>query len=118
MNVNITKEKFINMMGNIIEYKELIDNFASVLDKTNIIRWDDSNELDNKFCELVDSLASMLDLPENDVFGNDLMWYLFETNCGTECNIVKIDGVEHTIETVEDLYDLISGKFNTGAATT
>ena len=116
MDVKITEEKFVDIMDKLIEYKNILDNFSSSLEDSGFLRLADDNELDAGFCELLDSFARMLGLLEDENFGNDLSWYIFETDCGREINTVMVNGVEYSIRTVEDLYKLISGEFNGVAA--
>lgn len=89
-------------------YKEMLEEEEKLLDALDITPEWKPGEWINSYYEL---LTDLCELETDEVYGNDLDWFCFDTKFGTDKDMCKVydtqTGLTWRIESPDILYDLI-----------
>ena len=106
MGNKMTKEQFIIIINELKNYDKAIDKLMEV-NPTLAMGIVEKYDLKDT---VVKSLEYTFNLPEHPHIGSDIAWWVYETEYGTKNYSIYTDKKAIVIDTVEKLYDLITGK--------
>lgn len=106
----ISKEKFVEIINRLKNYKELQDKINDLF-KENI----DNKEMDfmNAGSICIGHESVVIELLENMFNDKDtISWWIYECNYGRDFSLgdIEVDGIEIDLSTAEKLYDYLIKK--------
>lgn len=104
MKVDLKKETFCEAVDSIERYWRTIEKISNF--GLNIYECEDFTDIADRFS---DFLSELLELEHNDVFGDDISYYMVELDFGKKWQpgMVIQDGKDIKLQNSQDLWDLI-----------
>ena len=100
--LKINKKQFCSCLNEISAYYKRLNKFCSSIEEFSD-GYFNLNIGDSLVSNLIDLLADLTNSQENDEYGNDIMWWLFED----VPKVIYIDDVSYDVSTPELLYDFL-----------
>ena len=104
MKVDLKKETFCKAVDSIEKYWRTLEKISNL--GLNIYECEDITSIADRFS---DFLSELLELEQNDVFGDDIQYYMIELDFGKKWKqgMVTLDGKDIKLQNSQDLWDLI-----------
>lgn len=104
MKVDLKRDAFCKAVDSIEKYWRMLEKISDF--GLNIYECEDFTAIADRFS---DFLSELLELERNDVFGDDIQYYMIELDFGKKWQpgMVTLDGKDMKLQNSQDLWDLI-----------
>lgn len=101
----ISKELFCNALNLIKFRQEEIKQLESI--QQDYIACMFEQQYNSFYDTISDLIVESMKLPTNEVLGDSIRWWIYETDCGTKEPNIMVENENFVLDTPEKLYDYL-----------